>query len=72
MNADGKFPIQAKRNTGEPVRIPWAHAEEAYREYSARYGTKQSLQHLSDRGGFGAEEIISLLVQRIQRIIPST
>lgn len=69
MSEEKKFPIQGRENyTQEPIRIPWGHAEEAYKEYSALYGTQQSLERLAERQGFGVFEIIDLLVNRIRRI----
>lgn len=69
MTEEKKFPIQGRENySGEPVRIPWNYAEEAYKEYSAQYGTQQSLERLAERHGFGVFEIIDLLVKRIRRI----
>lgn len=47
----GLFPIQG----GEP--IPWAEAEDIYRDYSYLYGTSQTLRRLGERGGFGIDEI---------------
>jgi hypothetical protein len=44
--------------------IPWWLAEEAYKSYSKKYGTDQSLKRLAERGGFGREELITLLVER--------
>ena len=62
---------------GKPIRVfplqksedlPWEVAEEAYLEYSKRYGDQQSLERLAKRGGFGGSEIAILLFQRIKRI----
>lgn len=64
-----RFPIQATNTfDGYPVTVPWEHAEEAFKEHSARYGTSQSLEHLAARHGFGAGEIVMLLVGRIRRL----
>jgi hypothetical protein len=69
MTEEKKFPIQGRENyTGEAVKIPWNYAAEAYKEYSARHGTHQSLERLAERQGFGVWEIIDLLVGRIRRI----
>jgi hypothetical protein len=54
-------------NTGNG-RIPFAVAEEAYKEYSAVYGTSQTLERLNERGGFGAEELMILLYDRCKRL----
>lgn len=43
-------------------------AEEAYKEYSAQYGTDQSFDRLHERGGFGVSEIIFLLFDRCKRL----
>lgn len=69
MAEEKMFPIQGKETcNGRDVRIPWGHAEEAYKEYEAQYGDRQSLDRMAERGGFGVFEIIDLLVQRIRRI----
>lgn len=61
------FPIQGKETyTGELVRIPWTTAELAYREYSRRYGTQQTLERMAERGGFGVWEIIDLLASQLK------
>ena len=57
-------PLQVNRMD---CTIPKLVAEEAYKEYAARYGSSQSLDRLSERGGFGASEIAILLFQRIKR-----
>lgn len=44
------FPIQG----GDA--IPWAAAEQAYREYVKHGGAGQSLERLAERGGFGLQE----------------
>jgi hypothetical protein len=69
------FPLQAgerERVNGrieqQPrVRIPWSAAEIAYAEYAAQYGTMQSLERLAERGGFGRDEFIGLLVEAAAR-----
>jgi hypothetical protein len=48
--------------------VPLEVAEEAYKEYSRRYGTSQSLDRIRERGGFGAAEIATLLFDRIKRL----
>jgi hypothetical protein len=45
----------------DPCTIPWWLAEEAYKVYSAKYGTYQSLERLAERGGFGRKELLLLL-----------
>lgn len=44
-----------------PSTIPWWLAEIAYKYYSERFGTTQSLERLAERGGFGREELLVLL-----------
>lgn len=58
------FPIQADKTRSVPLEI----AEEAYKEYSAQYGSRQSLGRLGERGGFGAMEMVTLLYERIKRL----
>lgn len=63
------FPIQQeyqRNSTGVMERhsectIPWWLAEIAYEWYSKRFGTKQSLERLAERGGFGREELLMLI-----------
>jgi hypothetical protein len=54
------FPIQGhdKIPAGQ---VPWYVAEKAYEYYSQLYGNDQSLERLSQRGGFGWDELVSLL-----------
>ena len=73
MKDDRPFPIQAgtyQNESGEPYRpikryrpcsIPWWLAEEAYKLYSKRFGTSQSLERLAERGGWGRAELLWLL-----------
>ena len=51
-----------------PKGIPYPIAEEAYKEYAAQYGTQQSLERLCERGGFGWEELATLLYERCLRL----
>lgn len=70
MNKKKTFPIQSPihvRGMGQ-LTIPWHIAEEAYKEYILQGGRGQSLERLAERGGFGWEEIIHLLFDRIARI----
>lgn len=60
-SADGRY-----RSTSLGV-LPRAWAEEAYREYSAQFGTGQSLERLEQRGGFGVAECIGLLIDALKR-----
>lgn len=58
--SERNFPIQRSYDRGvkpHPMEIPWSVAELAYSQYAARYGTSQSLQRLSERGGFGPHEM---------------
>lgn len=62
------FPIQAELSTSRWGRqkactIPWWLAKEAYEFYLEHYGryNAQSLERLAERGGFGREELLSLL-----------
>ena len=41
--------------------IPWWLAEIAYEHYAKLYGKQQSLERLAERGGFGRDELVSLL-----------
>ena len=49
---------------GNACTVPWWLAEEAYKVYSKRYGTMQSLERLNERGGFGRREFLGLLRDR--------
>jgi hypothetical protein len=61
-----KFNLQVHlTGSSDRIEIPWEHAESAYVEYSARFGTGQSLERLHVRGGFGVEEIIKLMHNRL-------
>jgi hypothetical protein len=62
-------PIQVERypNYGRG-EIPYEVAEEAYKEYAAKYGTSQSLERLNERGGFGWAELAILLFERCKRL----
>ena len=65
MGAERPFPIMAAPMRQPEFTVPWWFAELAYHEYSRRYGTDQSLARLAERGGFGREELISLLAPAI-------
>jgi hypothetical protein len=41
--------------------IPWAIAEQAYKEYKRRGHGDQSLERVAERGGFSPEEIDALM-----------
>lgn len=75
MTDNRPFPIQGGHNWGRdksscpvvrflPCTIPWWLAEEAYKVYSRKFGTSQSLERLAERGGFGREELVWLLSER--------
>lgn len=56
------FPIQSEHDgKHRGTTIPWWLAEIAYRQYAHDFGTDQSLERLAERGGFGREELITLL-----------
>jgi hypothetical protein len=57
-------PIQTRQESSVPLVV----AEEAYKEYAARFGSNQSLKRLNERGGFGASELAILLYHRIKRL----
>lgn len=68
MSNDTKpFPIQGEigweyyQDRKKPSSIPWWLAEIAHKHYVQLYGNCQSLERLAERGGFGREELISLL-----------
>jgi len=71
MNNVPMFPIQGEDRdlNGNELRYPYLPAcmiprwlaEEAYKEYSRRYGTAQSLDRLGERGGFGRWELLAYL-----------
>lgn len=65
-----KFPIQVQSQECRQgsAEVPLHIAEEAYKEYAARYGTSQSLERLGERGGFGIFELAELLYDRIKRL----
>lgn len=48
------FPLQTSRAAPlGPRHIPWSVAEKAYGAYRLKYGSRQSLERLAQRGGFG-------------------
>ncbi len=61
MQEEPLFPILLshgqKVSKPHPMHIPWSIAELAYSGYATKYGTDQSLKRLSERGGFGPEEM---------------
>lgn len=62
-----KFPIQPDYD--EKFReVDWEIAEKAYKAYKAQYGSSQSLEIIAERGGFGAEELVTLLYEYIKQL----
>ncbi len=67
MNDTRPFPIQADCMTQPgsvrpgPSVIPWWLAEIAYKFYRLRYGDRQSLERIAERGGFGRAELVALI-----------
>lgn len=58
------FPIQVEiqgRLRLPATQIPWWLAEIAYKHYVELYGSQQSLERLAERGGFGRDELLTLL-----------
>jgi hypothetical protein len=66
---EGFVPVQVSRRTmgTEYTGVRREVAEAAYVEYAAQYGTSQSFKRLHERGGFGIEELLSLLTERLLR-----
>lgn len=66
MMTPRRFPIQSGRSSKLGRRlsggtIPWDVAEKAYAAYARRFGDRQSLERLGERGGFGRAECAWLL-----------
>ncbi len=64
INDCKQFPIQSEyinKIHYPECTIPWWLAELAYKDYSKRYGTSQSLERLAERGGFGRLELVEHL-----------
>ena len=60
IQGDGGFRDKAGRMVYQkPTIIPWWLAEEAYKNYNCK--SSQSLERLAERGGFGREELLTLL-----------
>ena len=58
------FPIQGEwknRDRLSNCTIPWWLAEIAYEHYVKSFGNDQSLERIAERGGFGREELLTLL-----------
>lgn len=60
MAEERRFPLLQEYRGHQLSSIPWALAEKAYQCYAARYGTRQSLERLAERGGFGPSELDDL------------
>lgn len=62
VTAERVAPVQATRRLGKPPgTIAWAEHEEAWREYSRRYGRSQSAERITERGGFDYAELVEFL-----------
>ena len=61
--SEKRFPI-----LNEDWDIPWSVAEKVYEGYVIRYGTKQTLERIAERGGFGKNELDMFLPCWIQEI----
>lgn len=58
MSASKGFPVMYSRSSlPGPMTIPWSLAEKAYSAYTAKYGSRSSLEDFARRGGFGADEL---------------
>lgn len=61
IQRDDKYDHMGRHKDIPGIQIPWEVAEVAYRAYSRKYGTMQSLERLAERGGFGRDELFMLL-----------
>jgi hypothetical protein len=55
------------------IRIPWSVAEVAYAEYARRFGGYhgyQMIERIAGRGGFGRDELLTLLARAAEREVP--
>jgi hypothetical protein len=60
MEGYRQFPIL--RSGHHPTsKVPWWLAEIAYEGYVARFGDRQSLEMLAERGGFGRNELVMFI-----------
>ncbi len=58
------FPIQGELGRvgyRKSSSIPWWLAEIAYEHYAKLFGNQQSLKRIAKRGGFGRDELLTLL-----------
>jgi hypothetical protein len=70
--SDRLFPLQRdRRDLLSPTNIPWSVAEKAYAVYAAKYGTRQSLERLAERGGFGVSEMDEFVPEWRSLLCPS-
>jgi len=65
MPKDDTLPFPIQGELGRPrlksSSIPWWLAEIAYEHYAKLFGKEQSLERLAERGGFGRDELLTLL-----------
>ena len=69
MDDTRPFPIQAEWQKPASV-VPWWLAEIAYASYAKSFpgsARDQSLERLAERGGFGREELVSLIRKELER-----
>jgi hypothetical protein len=67
LKAEKTFPIQdgfIGRKHYPRSKIPWWLAKAAYKVYAKRHGKDQTLERLAERGGFGREELLDLLLEK--------
>jgi hypothetical protein len=60
------FPIQADNPFKPRCTIPWWLAEIAFKGYAKLYPSSarnQPLERLAERGGFGREEVVMLIIE---------
>lgn len=67
-----RVPLQVKIWRGEQPTVPEGIARLAYEEYSRRFGTDQPFERIHERGGFGHNEIIALLADRLELYMEQT
>ncbi len=63
-NDTSPFPIQGEISGAgflKSTSIPWWLAEIAYEHYAKLFSKEQSLERLAERGGFGRDELLTLL-----------
>lgn len=63
--APERHPVQARAPLpGRGARVPAVLTKRAYEVYSDLYGTRQSLERLNERAGFGVGELLAFLYAR--------